>query len=302
MAVREKILRFNLIIGKLRREAVTYDELYDYLKIESEIQGYNFVISQRTLQRDIKEIYSLYNIEIKNDKGSRLYRIVSSEEPEIDERILEAFDIFNVFNISDRISDFVHFEKRRSKGTENLYGLIHAIKHRFQVSYTYNKYWDNSSSVRKAEPYALKEFRGRWYLLAKDIGDGHIKTFALDRLSTLNITNRKFKPPRDFSVNEFYKHSFGIITTDDDPAEIILSFTPFQGKYIKSLPLHESQEILIDNDKEFRVKLKMIITHDLYMELLSLGDNMRVIAPESLISDMKSTLENTLKLYKSSKE
>ena len=99
-------------------------------------------------------------------------------------------------------------------------------------------------------------------------------------------------------MNKHYKYCFGIISPNGHkPEEIELSFDPFQGKYIKTLPLHESQQILIDNEEELRIKLTLFITHDFFMELLSYGENLRVIKPESLINDLKSTFKNVLKLY-----
>ena len=295
MSIREKILRLNLVVSKLRREPATFKELMKFIELESDIQGYNFVVSQRTFQRDIKDIYSLYNIVIKNINNE--YRIISSEEPEIDNRILEAFDIISAFRMSERISKYVHFEKRNSGGTENLHRLMYAIKNNLKIKFIYFKFYDGSSSIRDAEPYALKEFKGRWYLIAKNSSDGIVKTFALDRLSELNIFNVKFNRPNNFSIQEYYKFSFGIITPEDDPIDIILSFTPFQGKYIKTMPLHESQEILVDDEKELRIKLKLSVTIDFLMELLSYGKNMKVISPNSLKEMIRKELTLSLEQY-----
>jgi hypothetical protein len=51
-----------------------------------------------------------------------------------------------------------------------------------------------------------------------------------------------------------------------------LSFDDYQGKYIKSLPLHESQQTISDSENELQIKLKLYITHDFIMELLSYGE------------------------------
>jgi predicted DNA-binding transcriptional regulator YafY len=114
----------------------------------------------------------------------------------------------------------------------------------------------------------------------------------------LEISHRKFLVPDDFNANKFYENYFGIISPKDEkPDEIILSFDSFQGKYIKSLPLHTLQEILIDNEAELRVKLRICITHDFVMELLSHGDSVRVISPEKLIKELKEIYNNVLNFY-----
>jgi predicted DNA-binding transcriptional regulator YafY len=122
----------------------------------------------------------------------------------------------------------------------------------------------------------------------------------LDRLSELVVTNNRFNKPVDFDVNEFYRHSFGIIGPNDkQPEEVIISFTEHQGKYIKTMPLHHSQEILVDNEKELVVKLFMIISFDFEMELMSMADELKVIKPQSLIESLKSKAKRMLKRYES---
>jgi predicted DNA-binding transcriptional regulator YafY len=99
-------------------------------------------------------------------------------------------------------------------------------------------------------------------------------------------------------VNEHYKNCFGIISPNNQKLqEVVLSFTPFQGKYIKSLPLHETQEILKDNSDEVLVKLTLYVTLDFIMEILSFGDNVKVIAPDDLIEELKKTYQNALNQY-----
>ncbi len=298
MSKRESISRYSLIIKKLRKFASTFEEIENYLEIESEIQAANFNIKKRTFQRDLNDIRALYNIDIHYDKSLKAYRIFNDQQPEINERILEAFDTFNALNITDRLSAHIHFEKRKPQGTENLYGLLHAIKKEVQIKYTYEKYWGDEISQRTVEPYALKEFRNRWYLLAKDHKDEYVKSFSLDRLSNLEITKSPFIYPKDYDVNEHFTNCFGIISpTSDKPEEIILSFNAHQGKFIKSLPLHHTQEILKDNEEELLVKLTLFETHDLFMEILSFGANVKVIKPKSLIVGLKKALKEALELY-----
>jgi predicted DNA-binding transcriptional regulator YafY len=298
MSKREAISRYNLIIKKLRKSPVSFNEIADYLSLESELQSYDFNVSKRTFQRDLEDIRSIYNIDIQYDFSRKVYFIDFEQQPEVNERILEAFDTFNALNITDRLSNHIHFEKRRPQGTENLYGLLHAIKNQVQINFTYQKYWEDELTERIVEPYALKEFKNRWYVLANDLKDNQVKSFALDRLTDLEITKRKFQFPNDFNINEHYKYCFGIISPNGHkPQEVVLSFDPFQGKYIKSLPLHESQQILVDNEDELKVKLTLFVTHDFFMELLSYGENLKVIEPESLIKDIKNSLQETLKQY-----
>jgi predicted DNA-binding transcriptional regulator YafY len=298
MSTTESLIRYNLIIKKVRRNPATFAEIEDYLKLESELQGYNYIISKRTFQRDLNAIRSIFNIDILFDFSRKVYYIEMDHEPEVNKRIMEAFDTFNALNISERLSYYIHFEKRQSQGTEHLNGILHAIKNQYKISFTYQKYWEDSFSTRTVEPYALKEFKNRWYVLASDQKDENLKTFALDRISNLEISKKKFQYPQDFNISEYYHDCFGIMGPNEKkPEEIILSLDPVQGKYIKSLPLHRSQEIIVDNEDELRIKLTLYITHDFYMELLSMGEDVKVIQPVTLIKKLKTTYYNCLSLY-----
>jgi len=305
MSKRGYISRYLLILKKLKvRPFSTYEELqvyienqFDYLQMQDDNLQIGF--SKRTLQRDIKEIRNVFGIDIEYSKSQKGYFISQSENENMNfQRMMEAFDMFNSLNLAQDLTPFIHLEKRRPQGTENLYGLLHAIKNRLQIKFTYQKFWEEESSQRLVEPYALKEFKNRWYIMAKDGKDTNIKSFALDRLTNLEITTQTYQYPDNYSIEQSYRYCFGIISPNDqEPQDIILSFDPFQGKYIKTLPLHDTQQVLVDNDEEMKIKLKLCLTHDLLMELLSFGDNMRVIKPKSLANQIKQAHEKAYRQY-----
>ena len=299
MSTKESLLRYIHIINKLRKAPATFDEIDHFLSEHSALQDYKFNVSKRQFQRDLKDISSIFEIDVSYDFSRQVYFINEEEYSEISQRRMEAFDTFNTLKIGENTSRHIFLEKRRPQGTENLFGLLHAIKQYIRIEFNYHKYWEDQPAIRTVEPLALKEFKNRWYVLAKDLKDNRIKSFALDRLSSLEILKKRFTPPENFDVNSYYKHCFGIISPDEDQQvqEVILSFDPYQGKYIKSLPLHESQEILIDNEKELQIRLSIFITYDLLMEILSFGGYVKIIQPDSLIAELKSTFKKALKQY-----
>ena len=303
MSTRESILRYVHITNRLRNAPATFAEIDKYLKQQSELQGYRFNVSKRQFKRDLEDIGSIFEIEINYDFKHRVYAIDEEFNSEISRRRLEAFDTFNALKISDNTSKSIHFEKRRPQGTENLFGLLHAINNNFQIRFVYHKFWDDMPTHRILEPLALKEFRNRWYLIGKDISTdasgNAIKTFGLDRITALDITLNKFKNTGNFDIEEQFRYCFGIISPlDEEPQEVILSFDPVQGKYIKTMPLHESQQILLDNSTELQIKLMVYITYDFMMELLSHGEHLKVIKPDSLIEGIKTSYSESLARYK----
>ena len=305
MSKRGYISRYLLILKKLKvKPYSTYEELQSYIEsqldyLQMQDDNLNIGFSKRTLQRDIKEIRNVFGIDIEYSKINKGYFISQNETENMNfQRMMEAFDMFNSLNLAQDLTPFIHLEKRRPQGTENLYGLLHAIKNKLKIKFTYQKFWEEELSQRFVEPYALKEFKNRWYVLAKDSRDNNIKSFALDRLTNLEITTQHYQYPDNYSIEQSYRYCFGIISpNDEEPQEIILSFDPFQGKYIKTLPLHETQQVLVDSDEETRIKLKLYLTHDLVMELLSFGDNMKVIEPKSLADQIKQAHKNAYKQY-----
>lgn len=306
MSKRGYISRYLLIWKKLKAKPFsTYEELksyienqVDYLQIKDDTLDIGF--SKRTFQRDIREISDIFGVDIEYSSSMKGYFISQSEMENMNfQRMIEAFDMYNSLNLAQDLTPFVYLEKRRPQGTENLYGILHAIKNKTQIKFSYKKFWEEEITQRIAEPYALKEFKNRWYVSAKDTKDWKIKSFALDRLTNLGFTNRTFEISQTYNIEENYRYCFGIIGPDDqEPKEIILSFDPFQGKYIKTLPLHDTQKVLVDSEEELQIRLKLCITHDFIMELLSFGDNMKVIEPKSLADEIMTEHKKAFEQYK----
>lgn len=298
MSKREAIARYSVIINKLRKCPATFAEILNTLEVESELQGYNFVVSKRTFQRDVEDIRSLYNIDITFDFSERVYFIDYDEQTEANRRMLESFDVFNALDITERLSDYIHFETRRPQGTENLHSLLHAVKNNNVIAFNYCKYWDGESSIRTIEPYGLKEFKNRWYVIGNDLKDDIVKSFALDRLTELEVTKEVFGINGNFNINARYQNSFGIMSPNQDlPETVLLSVSPVQGKYLKSMPLHATQSVVSESEYETVLSLEIYITYDFIMELLSMGSNLKVLQPQSLIDQLKEIYSNALKQY-----
>ena len=307
MSKRGYISRYLLIIKRLRAKPYsTFTELSDFIFRQLEYLIYkdddlSIGFSLRTMQRDIREIRNLFGIDIQFSKSEKGYYISQDEHENMNfQKMIEAFDIFNSLNLAHDLTPYIILQKQKPQGTENLYGLLHAIKNRLKIEFNYKKYWekDTGQGNRTAEPYAIKEFKNRWYLIAQDTADRVIKSFALDRLTDLLITNHSFEYPADFNIDEFYKYCYGIVGPNrKKPIDVLLSFDPHQGNYIKSLPLHHTQQIILDNSGELQISLKIYPTFDFIMELLSFGDNAKVLKPKSLITTIRKAHENAFKQY-----
>ena len=284
------IQRYLLIIRQVKRnQFVSMDELIN--SVQNQLAYYDDTdsigISKSTIRRDLREIRSNFYINIEYSKANNGYYIQDEALSDF-EIILESLDLLGVLHTDKKLPDFVFPEKRKSKGTEHLPLLVNAIKNAFIIEFFYLKYDNTFSHIRKVEPYAVKEFKGRWYLLAPEIDGkleerGRIKTWGLDRIQNPNVTHKRFNKSSHINIEKEFKDTFGIFSNrEKEIEEVILSFTPMGGKYNESFPLHESQETLIDNEHEYRIRLRLKLTYDFIMELLSQSEKMRVIAPEHL--------------------
>ncbi|MBL1408708.1 WYL domain-containing protein [Sphingobacterium faecale] len=296
MAEKETLIRHNLIINKLRRSPLTWKELDAYLKQESEIQGLKLDFVQRTFQRHINDILEIYAVSIKSDRSTRRYYI-EADEGHVD-RSMQAFDILNLLRMGDNSSNVVLFERRRPMGTEHLAGIFHAIRNNLLLKFEYQKYYEAEAEQRKLLPLAIKEAKNRWYVVGQDLDRNAMRVFAVDRMCKLDFGKKQ--PASRFAKNVelYFKNSFGVLlaTEDQEVEEIVLSYSSFQGNYIKSMPLHESQELLVDNEEEVRVRLRLYVTRDLIMEILSVGAQVKVLAPQSLADTVKAEHKKAIEL------
>ena len=299
MAKQDYIFRYLTIIKKLRRSGeATFKEINDYLEKESEFLDRPFSVSNRTFIRDLSEIRSLFKVDIRYDFSKGVYYIAEDQQSDLNNRMLESIDTINSLKMVSDVTSYMFFEKRKAYGTHHFYGLLHAIRNRVVINLIHQRFDSDEPKERLVEPYALKESKGRWYLLAKDRNDRRIKTFGLDRILDFQTTPGRFDYPQQLDVNEMFRYCFGVINPDDaQPDEIILSFEPEQGKYIKSYPIHESQAILTDSEQELRIRLTLFITRDLVMEILSYGMAVKVISPERLIGEVMSIYTCSISQY-----
>lgn len=288
MSKMESILRYNLIVNKLESNPSSFEEISKYLDNQSKIQGYDFRVSIRTFQRDIKDIYNLYRIKIKFNVRKKVYEVNEKNITDFSERLIELNELINTINIYSRFASYIKFEKRKSTATEHFISFLNAAKKNKFVLFSYTKIDDSVSSERKIAPYFLKEFGYAWYIVGKDAKDDFVKSFALDRISNLRVLKEKFEYPNDSDHEEKFKHAFGIISNyPNPPEEVILQFKPKYGKYIKLAPIHHSQEIIIDNEQELRIKLNIYLTIDFIRLLLSKGNDVIVLKPASLSNELK---------------
>ncbi len=200
--------------------------------------------------------------------------------------------------------------------------LIRAVNQSRQVAFRYLKYEEvapvtNAKTARKNQitnqltgppdrpklrilhPLLLREVADSWYVIGYDAVSGSEKTFALDRMSELELLDDPCDVPPAVlaSVSDLFEHIYGITDSHGPVEDIELSFTPLFGQYVKAKPIHQTQEVLSDTDTECIVRLRLAPNRDLLMHLRSYGEHLTVLQPASLVQEIKTSLEATLSRY-----
>jgi len=299
MAQDDVIKRQTIIINYLRTGGKSFEDIQNHLEIESEIQSADLRISQRTFQRDITAIRRIYGIDIVFNRTKKVYEIDFEDTNPNTDRLMDSFALFNALNVGKQMEKFIQFEDKKTQGVHFILDIITAIKNSNIIELYHKKYDEDNSKTYLLMPLMIKEYRYRWYLVAKEKNSDKIKTFGLDRILKLDILNEKYEYPKDFDAQNYFNDFYGVITLDNVKTEnIVLSFTSFQGKYIKSLPMHHSQKILSDNDKELRISLKLKPTIDFIMDLQYFGECVKVIKPLWLAEKIKNNFKKAVDNYK----
>lgn len=175
--------------------------------------------------------------------------------------------------------------------------IIDAMKQNQRITFSYKSYTRTRPTHGIIlEPYFVKIFKQLWYVIGLNLKDGQIKTYSLDRISSLTILPDVFIMPDTVHPEQFFKDCFGIITNQNSPKRIVLRVEPTQAKYFRALPLHSSQQEEV-HDHYSIFSYRMRITYDLKEEIMSHGASIEVLEPKELKMLIRTELEVALKNY-----
>ncbi|MDD4993459.1 MAG: WYL domain-containing protein [Paludibacter sp.] len=213
------------------------------------------------------------------------------------EKVLDAVNIRKGISTKEQARLIVQTETTpKVTGSELIPQIVKAINSNSLIEIEYQKFCDKAPFCKQVAPYLLKEDRHRWYVIGKTPLNDKIKTYALDRIKRLTILETKFIPT-EFDFNEHFAYSFGITVPDLEPLDVIMSFNGLQGYYLKTLPIHLTQKILIDDENEFRISVRVKPSWEFYEKILGYGGKVKVLSPQVVIDNLRSIAEKILKRY-----
>ena len=256
-------------------------------------------LARRTFFHYRDGVEEMFDINIQCDKSTFEYYIDNSDEENNDRLrswLVDSVSMSGTLSNAREVSGRIMLENVPS-AREHLPVIIDALKQDRRIRFSYKSYTRSATTTGIVlEPYFVKIFKQLWYVIGLNVKDGQIKTYSLDRISSLNILQEIFKMPENINPADFFKDCFGIITNKNNPKRIVLRVEPTQAKYFRALPLHHSQQEEIHDDYSI-FSYKMRITYDLKEELMSHGASIEVLEPKELKTLIRTELERALKHY-----
>jgi len=270
------------------------------LEMMGNLSNKDFFPTERTMQRDLKTIREMCFIDIKYSRLHNGYFIDKDSERDFNEW-MQLFELFNRANVINQVLiktpgtiDYIDFDQSVSIHQEQLFpSVLNAIIERRKIKFTYQRFWEDEPIQIELEPQLLKEYLNRWYVVGTNEA-GEFRSYGLERVTEFQILASTFKPKVKNPKKLFYD-VIGLYS-ENEKEQVILSYQPFQGKYIKSQPLHSSQKILIDNDTELRIEITVCPNFELEEQILKQGERVTVLEPQwlrnSILDRIRKTLEN----------
>lgn len=99
-------------------------------------------------------------------------------------------------------------------GTEYLKTVIEAMQKSLELVIDYLRFNDSRKTFT-IQPYAMKVYRQRWYVLAYIKERNAVRSIALDRVLEMSTTKQKFTLPKGFCAEKYYANRVGIFVDED---------------------------------------------------------------------------------------
>ncbi len=291
--------RYVWLIDTLQRYGRLTRKEIDNLWMRSEYSE-GKPMARRTFMNYRQAIQEMFDVNIECDPSTYEYYIEDAETLQGNgARVwaLNAFAVNSLLHENEGLNQRIVLENIPS-GQNYLRLVCDAMRENRVLLLSYRSFRRLTGTHTPVAPYFVKLFRQRWYMIARDFADRKIKTYALDRIASLEWSDRTFVYPEDFSPAEYFESCFGI-THDDMPAqEVVLRVPALQANYLRTLPLHDSQEERDRNDCYSIFGYRVKLTPDFIQEVYSLGYwQVEVLAPQVLKEAVVLHLTQNLACY-----
>ena len=286
------------IIHRMKR--LTLNEINERW-MQTDMSG-GLPMSRTTFNRHRLAIEEMFDLCIGcKESGRKSYYYIENidvqEKNNLQHWMLDVLSIGKLLMENITLKDRIVLEKIPA-GKHFLNPIIGAMKQNRKLVLTYRKFGQEEPYTITVEPYAIKVFKQRWYLLAKNYKRSLPTIYALDRVLSLQETDELFEFPEDFSTERFFKDFYGVLCHADEEVErIVIRAYPPLTHYLRTLPLHHSQKELQSTPEYADFEFYLHPTFDFLQELFAQTHEVEVLEPLRLRNSMKEYLLKALKRY-----
>ena len=263
-------------------------------------------IPLRTFHEHRKGIKEMFGVEIACDRSQgNVYYVKNPEvldKQKVAKWLLHKYSIPQDFATFNSMKDRILLEEI-PLGTAFLDAIIEAMQKNMELRIDYQRYESEQEEHLQTlhiQPYALKVFNRRWYLLGYIKEKNGLRIIALDRILDMKVFSTNFEMPEDFDAKKYFANVIGIFVNKDLPiTKVIIRVYGIQAEYLRSTPLHKSQSEVRSKHGEFaEFTYKLCITPELVSQLLAMGDKVEVLEPQELREEMKKRIYGMFNFYK----
>lgn len=256
-------------------------------------------IPRRTFFNHRDSIEEIFGIRIKCDRTLGYY--IENPDDVMDSQLkksmLQSLSLQNLVQESSGLRNRIVMEDIPSSG-KWLADIIHAMKEGMVMEMTYQSFYSEKAYTFDIEPYCLKMFRQRWYVLARSVAYDQLRMYSLDRIQDLALTSRSFSLPEDFDAQGYFSNFYGASVNDEwDMADIRIKVDSYQANYLRTLPLHHSQTEVERSDEFSVFSFRLVPTFEFERELLALGEHARILEPQWFRERMAAEISNMYGYY-----
>lgn len=258
-------------------------------------------IARTTFIRHKTAIEDIFGIFIKCDVNDGYRYFIENrsalEEDSIQNWMLSTLSVNNVLSESKVVSDRILLEPIPSDG-EFLHRIIEAMKTNRRIVVDYKKYGSDHESHTVVEPYFVKLFSRRWYVIVNNPKYGNMYPLALDRIKNVEISEEEFVMPEDFSPSGYMKDQYGVVINEDaEVRRVVIRAFGQEADYMRDLPLHHTQKEIDRQENWSDFEMTLRVTMDFITPLLSRGANIRVMEPKFLAEELMYQHDDAVRLY-----
>ena len=170
--------------------------------------------------------------------------------------------------------------KDYSHSREIIDKLTKALLHRYTVCLEHTTVGYDEPVSRDVDPYKLWYVNNGLYLVGCDHRSEDLRIFAVERITSVSLTNRRFQIPSSFNFDKFSESAFGMI--GGEAQEVEIRFSKQQAPYIRERIWHPSQSVATERNGRIVLRLKVADLGEVKRWLIGFGAEALVLKPSSL--------------------